>query len=67
MERNRAVFYDSVLDAPLDDWIKRTKTIFDSYHGIGYRKEELGEHYLTLALERADETKRLRSDLDLNP
>lgn len=65
MQRNRALFSDSVLDAPLDDWINRIKTILDSYRAIGYKKEDVGENYLSAALCNAEETKELLSCLEM--
>ena len=65
MQKNRTTFYDSVLEAPLDDWVKRVKAILDSYRAIGYKKEDIGDDYLSAALHSAEETKELLSGLEV--
>ncbi len=65
MERNRAVFQDSILDAPLDDWIRRGREFLESYRAIGYNKELVGDSYLSHGVLQIDETAELLSGLEV--
>lgn len=62
-EKNRESFKDSVLDAPIDDWIVRARSIIQSFRAIGFGKENTGEGYLTTALSTADEVEDLLTKL----
>lgn len=63
MERNRLTYHDSILDAPLDEWITRAKSIIKAYRSIGFGKEYVGDNYLTMALMSADKTVDLKVKL----
>ena len=63
MQNCRGYYHDSILDAPLDDWIKRAGEILDSYKAIGYGAETAGDNYLTDACQNADKVEGLLFDL----
>jgi len=64
MQRIRESFLDAVLDAPLDDWMKRVRGILDTYENVGYTKAEAGENNLTGAILKTEEVKALLADLE---
>ena len=63
MQKCRAFFKDSILDAPINDWILRSKSIGESYKTVGFGKEFAGESYLTIALNTAEKTAGLQAQL----
>ena len=63
MQNYRSIYSDSMLDASLDDWIKRAREILDNYKSIGYGKENAGDNYLTAACQNAEKVDWLLSDL----
>lgn len=63
MQKSRAVYRDSALDAPVDDWAIRAKSIVESYKAVGFGKEYAGDNYLTIALATAEKTANLHAQL----
>lgn len=65
MQRYQNVFQNSILDAPLNEWISRVEAIRNCYDSIGYTTDgDVGTPFTT-ALLNYDEVIRLLSDLKL--
>ena len=65
MERNRITYKDSILDAPLEDWVTRAKSIIEAYGSVGFGKEYAGDNYLTMALMSAEKSADLKAQLGM--
>jgi len=63
LQRCRETFNDTVLEAPIEEWSKRSKAVLDAYKRIGYTKESAGDSYLSLAIQKADAVRDLVDDL----
>ena len=61
--RYQTIFGDSVLEAPLDGWLSRTKDILDTYDSIGYGNENPGDAFLTTACKNMETVEELLSAL----
>lgn len=59
----RKAFRDAVLDAPIDDWMTRARSITDAYAALGSGREYAGETYLSSALSNAGEVSELCAKL----
>ena len=59
------IYSNSVLDAPLDDWMNCVEALIHSYKEIGYDQETAGERYLTTACQNIEIVGELLSDLTL--
>lgn len=64
MQRALEYYDDSILDAPLDEWIKQIGEVQGAYDSIGYGKNCPDENYLSAAVRIFNEITHLIDDLE---